>query len=207
MFTGIVQAILKIETMEPMDGYTRISLTFPDALLSGLSIGASVAIDGICCTVVAVNKNDVAFEVINESILITNLKNRAVNDWVNIERAAIIGGENSGHIISGHVSGTAEVIKINTTSANNFITFKVPVDQTKYIFQKGFIALNGVSLTVAETEVVTGISTANIIPETLRQTSFPHYKAGDEINFEIEYQTQVIVDTIERCIPRRRQWH
>jgi len=205
MYTGIVQAVAPIVSLEDQPGYRRISLTFPADLHEGLHLGASVSLDGTCMSVVKISGEVVSFDAIAATLEITNVGDRKVGDLMNIERSAAMGQEISGHPMSGHVFGTAVVTAIETRADRNYVWFRVPEAQAKYIFPKGFLGLNGVSLTVAEQDPTTGAFKVNFIPDTLRRTSFPDYKVGDRLNFEIEMQTMIIVDTLERVLQRSQQ--
>jgi len=205
MYTGIVQAVAPIVSLEEQPGYRRISLTFPPDLHGGLRLGASVSLDGTCMSVVRISGDVVSFDATAATLEITNVGDRRVGDRMNIERSAAIGQEISGHLMSGHVFGTATITDIETRADRNYIWFKIPEAQEKYIFPKGFLGLNGVSLTVAEQDPTTGAFKVNFIPDTLRRTSFPDYKVGARLNFEIEMQTMIIVDTLERVLQRSQQ--
>ncbi len=209
MFTGIVQGCLPITTLECRPGVIRLGIAFPERLREGLAIGASVAVDGICMTVGSIDDALVSFDAVQGTIDITAIGDRQEGEPVNIERSLAFGSEIGGHQISGHVSGTATVIGLDTTSPVNYLQFTVPEDWQKYIFLRGYIALNGCSLTVADADEDLGVYRINLIPETLRVTSLARYHPGDRLNFEVDTQTQTIVDTLERCFERygRRSPH
>ncbi|MGH2341879.1 riboflavin synthase subunit alpha [Segnochrobactraceae bacterium EtOH-i3] len=201
MFTGIVQAVLPLARVDFHPGYRSFTLNFPEELRAELKIGASVALDGTCLTVVAIDGAAVRFDAVDGTLEITNLADRVAGDRVNVERSFRPGDENGGHVVSGHVTGTAEITALDTTGARKFVSFRIPEDYRKYIFDKGFLALNGASLTVAAISG-DGIHTINLIPETIRQTSLSDYAVGDRLNFEVEAQTRVLVDTMERVMTR-----
>lgn len=200
MFTGIIRGIGKIADVQSLPGLTKFIITFPADLLSKLEIGASIAIDGVCLTVVNFNSNDVAFDAIQETLDKTNLKFLNRGDFVNIERSACFGDEIGGHILSGHVYGTAEIEAIQKTENNHIVSFKCPLEFTHYMFPKGFIALNGTSLTLVDVDKEKGLFSVHLIPETLKRTTFGIKKEKESINVELDTQTQTIVDTIERIL-------
>ncbi len=202
MFTGIVQAVLPLARIDLHPGYRSFTLAFPDGMRDDLKIGASVAIDGTCLTVVAIEGAEVRFDAVDGTLEITNLADRKAGDRVNVERSFRPGDENGGHVVSGHVSGTAPITAIDTTGDRKFVSFRIPEEHRKYIFEKGFLALNGASLTVATIDPATGIHTVNLIPETIRQTSLADFYVGDRLNYEVEAQTRVLVDTMERVMTR-----
>lgn len=203
MYTGIVQAMLPVSQVEQKPGLTTFSILFPDELLTDLQTGASVSINGTCFTVTAIAGALVSFDAIAETLRLSNLKYLEVGMPVNIERSAAAGAEVGGHIMAGHVVGTAEVIAVQTTPNNRTLTFRGDPAWMKYVFNKGFLALNGCSLTIAEIDRARATFSVNLIPETLARTNFLLLKAGDEVNVEIDQQTQVIVDTVERVLAER----
>lgn len=121
---------------------------------------------------------------------------------VHVERSARQGDENGGHVLSGHVDGTAEIAGVERTAENLALVVRVPAELSRYVFGKGFIALQGASLTVNRWDEAALTFRVNLIPETIRLTTFGEKRAGDRINLEIDRQTQVIVDTIDRALRR-----
>ncbi len=202
MFTGIVQAALPIARLDHEPGLIRLGIEFPATLRQGLAIGASVALDGICMTVTKIEDALVSFDAVQGTIDRTTIGDRERGQPVNIERSMVFGAEIGGHAVSGHVTDTATVIGMDTTSPVTTLQFTVPEEWQKYIFRRGYIAINGCSLTVAEADETLGIYLINLIPETLRVTALGRYHPGDRINFEIDSQTQILVDTMERCFER-----
>ena len=203
MFTGIVQACAPIASLERQPGRIRLGVTLPAGLTADLAVGASIALDGICMTVTGWEGPLVFFDAIQGTIDRTNIGDRDEGDMINVERSLKQGDEIGGHHVSGHVTECATVIGRDTVSAANYIDFTLPEPWRRYIFPRGFIALNGASLTVAEADDTLGIYRVNLIPETLRQTDLGRFCPGDRLNFEIDAQTQVIVDTVERTLARR----
>ncbi len=199
MFSGIAQAVVPIVSLVPDAGSACYVLRLPAALLDGLRIGASVGVDGVCLTVTRIEDGLASFDVSDGTLAVTNLGDRAVGHRVNVERSLRPGDENGGHTVTGHVTGTARVSAITVDGAAT-LRLAIPPEHRRYVFTRGFLAVNGCSLTVAEIDGDSGDVTINLIPETIRQTSFSDYRAGDRINYEIELQTRIMVDTIERCI-------
>lgn len=205
MFTGIVQSMVEVRFLQRTNHFLHYCLFFPQPLLHSLVIGASVSINGICQTVVAINQETgiVSFDAIEETLKRTTLNQLEVGDWVNVERSAKMGDEIGGHLMSGHIIGKA-IIEERLCSQNQ-CTLSLRCDPTwmKYILPKGFIGLNGASLTVGETSPE-GRFFIHLIPETLRQTTFGKISVGDEVNVELCSQTQAIVDTVERVMAQSR---
>ncbi len=200
MFTGIVQGSFTIRSVERKPGLYTLVFEFPESMLDGLEIGASVAIDGVCLTVTEIDDNKVNFDVMQETLSLTTLGDVTSGTLVNVERSAKQGVEIGGHIISGHVDGCAEVVAIEQPENNCFVTYKIPTEKTKYIFQKGFVGLNGCSLTVADVDKGNNTLKVCYIPETLRVTNHGKKTIGEKVNFEIDRQTQTIVDTVENFL-------
>lgn len=200
MYTGIVQAVRPLADIATYPGGKTFTVAFTDALLDGLKLGASVNIEGVCLSVTGVSGNHVTFDAMNATLERTNLDGLAKGDGVNLERSAKMTDENGGHVIAGHVATTAVVEEISTAEERAFIRFRVPEEWAKYIFPRGYLAVNGCSLTVAEVE--NNLFTINLIPETLRQTTFSRYRPGDRLNIEVDHQTMVLVDVIERTVSR-----
>jgi len=200
MFTGLVQAIAHVAWIKSSSTLTRYALTFPPSLLSHLTQGASVSVHGVCQTVVSIEGEKVIFEAIEETLKRTTLSTLVVDQSVNIERCAKLGDEIGGHLLSGHVAGTAEICDIT----QNIFTLRIESRWMKYFFSKGFIALNGASLTLVDVDRKKGVFSVHLIPETLRLTTFGKAKGGDKVNVEIDSQTQAIVETVERVLEEQK---
>jgi riboflavin synthase len=175
-------------------------------VLDGILIGASVAVNGTCLTVVSLGEDgrSAAFDLIVETLRATNLGKLRVDGEVNYERSARVGDEIGGHTVSGHVHCTADIVEVVDTELNRKVVFQTSdVKLIKYVLPKGFIAVDGCSLTVGEVDKKLGRFNVWLIPETLRMTVLGSKAIGDTVNIEIESQTQVIVDTIERVLAER----
>ncbi|MDY4594679.1 MAG: riboflavin synthase subunit alpha [[Pasteurella] aerogenes] len=203
MFTGIVQGTAQIHSIDEKSNFRTQIVKMPQELLADLEIGASVANNGVCLTVTEIKQDLVSFDLMQETLKITNLGQIKVGDLVNIERAMKMGDEIGGHILSGHVYCTAKVVE-RLPSANNLqIWFELPnIDIMKYVLTKGFIAIDGISLTIGEVKAQSFC--VNLIPETLHRTLIGKREIGDLVNIEIDPQTQAIVDTVERYMEVRK---
>jgi riboflavin synthase len=174
----------------------------PEDMLDNLQLGASVAHNGCCLTVTEVNGDLVSFDLMKETLRLTNLGDLKEGDQVNLERAARFNDEIGGHLMSGHIICTAEVAKILTSENNRQIWFRMPhEDLMKYVLHKGYIGIDGISLTIGE--VTRTRFCVHLIPETLQRTTLGTKRLGDKINIEIDPQTQAIVDTVERVLASR----
>ena len=204
MFTGIVQAVATVAALSDRPGLRSFTLQFPPGFLAGQEIGASVACDGTCLTVVRHHDGDRAdFDVMQQSLALTTLGTLQVGSRLNVERAARDGVEIGGHPLSGHIDFQATLVEVRHPENNHVLRIQVPPQWMRYIFPKGYIAINGASLTIAEVDRTAGCFEVWLIPETLRQTTFGDKRPGDALNIEIERQTQVMVDTVRAAVDER----
>jgi riboflavin synthase len=199
MFTGIITDIGEIIEVEQQgDLRARIGTSYD---IDGIAIGASIACDGVCLTVIALGgslRNWFDVQISAESLSKTNIGR---NGWapgkrINLERALKVGDELGGHIVSGHVDGVADLIAMSDEGDSTRMTFRAPEDMARFIAPKGSVALNGTSLTVNE---VNGREFGvNIIPHTQTVTTWGDSRVGDAINLEI--------DTLARYVARLQDW-
>ncbi len=200
MFTGIVQAQAEVMSADTQDDLCRLVVAGHKSLLDGLVIGASVAINGVCLTVVEFYLQDeqaiMAFDVIAETLGTTGLGALVINEQVNVERSLKVGDELGGHIVSGHVHCCAEVVKIEKTATNCTLYFQCDAVWLQYVLAKGFITVNGVSLTVGT--CLNGQFNVHLIPETLASTNLGTVQQGQLVNLEFDQQTMTIVTTLAR---------
>ncbi len=167
----------------------------------GLQTGASVGVNGACLTAAAIDGTQVAFDVIRETLANTNLGDAAPGGLVNIERSFRVGDEIGGHILSGHVAAPVTVTEATADDGHRTITVAVPQSWMRYLMPKGFVALNGASLTIQELDRDRGTLTVSLIPETLARTTFDAVRVGDRLNLEVDAQTQAVVDTVRSLLP------
>ncbi len=197
MFTGIITdqgKILKLD--KPGDLRARIATEYD---VASIDIGASIACDGVCLTVVALGsepENWFEVEISAETVSKTNLGTWTVGLEVNLERALRVGDELGGHIVSGHVDGVAEVVELRDEGDSTRVMFRAPEALARYIAPKGSVALNGTSVTVNEVEGRDfGV---NLIPHTKEVTTWGRVAKGDRVNLEI--------DTLARYVARLQDW-
>jgi len=206
MFTGIVQGVATVQSLQDKPGLRSFTLAFPPGFDQGLALGASVAVDGVCLTVTALRDGAADFDVMQQSLALTTLAGLAAGSPINVERAAKDGAEIGGHPLSGHVDFQARIAEIREPENNRVLRIAVPAPWMRYVFAKGYIAVNGASLTVAEAQRErdgSGWFEVWLIPETLRMTTFGHKGVGAALNIEIERQAQVFVDTVRSAIDER----
>ena len=195
MFTGIVTGTAPILRIDEGEGIRKITVDLED-FLDGLETGASVSLDGVCMTVVSIDSGLVTFDAISETLDRTTLSDRSEGDLLNVERSMRLGDELGGHILSGHVMGTAEIIESRTVGEGLDLLISIPDGCSPFILEKGFIAIDGMSLTVGKCDE--GSFGLHIIPETLRITTLDKKVVGDRVNIEIDSRTQAVVETMLR---------
>jgi riboflavin synthase len=203
MFTGITRGTFAVTRVERRPDLLRFAVALPPELLLGLERGASVAVDGVCQTATDINAGEVWFDAIAETLERTTLGELAVGRRVAIERSYKIGDELGGHEVVGHVIGKGRIARIAKCGDVHDLHIEVPRDWMKYILAKGFIAVDGSSLTVGKT-ARSGFD-VHLIPETLRLTNLGAKREGDAVNIELDARTVAIVDTVERVLAARGQ--
>ena len=202
MFTGIVQGIGRIVSVEqPAADFRTHTVELPEHMAHGLQPGASVAHNGCCLTVTETDGCTARFDLMAETLDKTNLGRLKAGDLVNLERAARFGDEIGGHLMSGHITATTAITRIERSGLNTTVWFSLPAALRPYILPKGFVGLDGCSLTVGQ--VSDTEFNVHLIPETLQRTLFGTRQEGDEINLEIDPQTQAVVDTVAHVLANK----
>lgn len=203
MFTGIVQAQARVAKIQRKADIVSVHLRFPADCLNGITVGASVSVHGCCLTVTSFSDTEATFDMVPETIARTSFKNLKEGDLVNVERSLRFGDEVGGHILSGHVDVVATIASVEKLEHSRIVTFQLPAEWTKYVFEKGYVALNGASLTITHVDRDASRFKVSLIPETLAKTTFGAAETGDAVNVEIDRSTQAIVDTVERVMAQR----
>lgn len=194
MFTGIITDIGKVVSLTQMGDLRVVIQTSYD--VSGIDMGASIACQGCCLTVVEKADDTFSVDVSGESVAMTNLGDWNVGSPVNLERALRVGDELGGHIVSGHVDGVATILSMTDEGDSTRVVLAAPDHLARFIAPKGSVALNGASLTVNEVDGVQfGI---NFIPHTKAVTTWGNAQVGDRVNLEI--------DTLARYVARLKDW-
>ena len=193
MFTGIVTDIGTVTALDQGGDLTARITTSYD--VKGIDIGASIASDGVCLTVVALGEDWYEVQVSAETVSKSNLGAWEIGKRVNLERALKVGDELGGHIVSGHVDGVAEVISMQDEGDSTRFAFRAPEALAKFIAPKGSVALNGTSLTVNDVQgAVFGV---NIIPHTKEVTTWGDVAVGDMVNLEIDTMARYVARLAE----------
>ena len=195
MYTGIVSGTAPVIAVADGEGIRALTIDL-DGFSEGLQIGASVALDGVCMTVVSMAGTEVRFDAIEETLGRTTLGMATQGHRVNVERSLRMGDELGGHILSGHVMMTAKIIGRVERGEGLDLAIENPLEARPYILEKGFIAVDGMSLTIGE--VSNEGFALHIIPETLRATTIGDKGVGDSVNIEIDSRTQAVVETVMR---------
>jgi len=182
MFTGIIESIGKIESLNNNGGDIQVSIQYDNNKLKNLEFGESISVNGICLTLVNFDDINITFDISRETLV--KINPFKVKDYVNLETSLRFNGKISGHFVFGHVDGIVELIDINQKDGCEVWAIKAPRSLSKYIAKKGSISINGVSLTV--NEIKNGIFKINLIPFTLKHTSFKFNKINDSLNIEVD---------------------
>ncbi|GGW70702.1 riboflavin synthase subunit alpha [Alishewanella tabrizica] len=203
MFTGIVQSTATIQHINDLPGLRRLTVQVAPQHLQQLQRGASIAINGACLTATDFDSDAgwVCFDVIAETLAKTNLGLLQQGSKVNLERSLRFGDELGGHIVSGHIQTTAELVAIFQDAQNCHLQLKMDPSLLPYIQPKGFVAVEGCSLTVGDV-TADGFS-LYLIPETLAITTLGSKVVGDKLNIELDQQTVTIIRTVERVLAQR----
>lgn len=182
MFTGIIEAVGKLEREVPLEDGVRWTIATGNLSLAGVRLGDSIAVNGVCLTVIRFSEHDFDADVSRASLEV--IRPVPVNDAVNLERALRFGDPLGGHLVSGHVDGIGKVLAFTTAGESHRLEIEAPANLAKFIAKKGSIAVDGVSLTVNGVEG--GRFHLNLIPHTLAHTRFSRQQAGDLVNLEVD---------------------
>ena len=202
MFTGIVSCKGHVQKIIKSKDYVSLIIKAPKGFSKNLTKGASVSVNGVCLTVKKGKTDILEFDVIEETLQKTNLKDISKSSKVNLERSMTAKTEIGGHLVSGHIHGTGEVLKVVNRQTTKDLQIKIPTSLREYFFYKGYVALNGCSLTIGK--VLKTSFYIHLIPETVSVTTFKDIKKGDLINIEIEQATINTVETVKRVMSERK---
>lgn len=203
MFTGIVTEQGVVSSVKSNRGYSSISIKCSKKFLKGLKKGASVAVNGVCLTSKKGSSEMLKFDVIDETLSLTNLKQIKKSTKVNLERSMTVKTEIGGHLLSGHIhcEGTvSKITKVSNQTKDMLIT--LPTKMMKYIFYKGYIGINGCSLTIGK--VNKNSFFIHLIPETLKITNLDELSEKSKVNIEIEQSTLITVESVEKIIAQKK---
>ena len=202
MFSGIVSHKSKVLKVESFSDFVRIHVSTPKNFNKGLKKGASVSVNGVCLTSKDNGSKNLKFDVIEETLLKTNLKHILKGDIVNLERSIKASSEIGGHLMSGHIHFTGEVKKIFEKENTKDMRISISREYSDYILEKGYIGINGCSLTIGK--VFKNQFNIHLIPETLKITNLDKLDEKDLVNIEIDQTTIAIVDTVKKTLAAQK---
>ena len=202
MFSGIVQGTGKVSKITTKKDHITLEISAPKNFNKKLKKGASISVDGVCLTSLDNGKNKLRFDVIEETLKRTNLKTLSKGSLVNLERSINASTEVGGHLMSGHIHFTGKVIKTSFKDSTRDILIKFSAKFKEYIFEKGYIGLNGCSLTLGK--VNKDSFYIHLIPETLSVTNLKNLKKDSLVNVEIDQNTIAIVETVKNTLASQK---
>lgn len=202
MFTGIVSGQGIIHKIKNNVDYASITIKAPVGFSKNLKRGASVAVNGVCLTAKKGATDLLEFDVIAETLEKTNFKLLSTGNKVNLERSMKANTEIGGHLVSGHIHGVGVIKSINDRGQTKDLRIQPPASLMEYLFYKGYVGLNGCSLTIGK--VFKSSFNIHLIPETIKVTNFQKMKKGDLINIEIDQTTINTVETIKKIMLERK---
>jgi len=200
MFSGIVSGIGSVKSIKHKNDIISIEVKAPKNFSKKLKKGASVSVDGVCLTAINSDSDTIKFDVIEETLSRTTLGNFVKGQKVNLERSMTASSEIGGHLISGHIHCVSEIISINEKKSSKDMKISIPKGMDKYILEKGYIGVNGCSLTVGK--VFKTNFNIHLIPETLKVTNLDLLKEKSLVNIELDQNTVTIVDSVEKILNR-----
>jgi riboflavin synthase len=198
MFTGLVEEVGVVTAIEKYKEGARIGLE-ANQILQDIQLGDSIAVNGVCLTASHIHQSGFFADVMEETLNRTALKMLGKGSKVNLERALAANGRFGGHMVQGHIDGTGTITHLKKDSSALWITVKVSHAVEKYVVEKGSIAIDGISLTVAKVEKESFC--VSIIPHTLKETTLPHKKVGDLVNIE----NDIVGKYIEKFLGQREE--
>ena len=201
MFSGIVQEAGKVKDFLKREDIYNISIDCSSKITSNLKKGASVSVNGVCLTVKDENPEILRFDLVEETIKRTNFQNIKIGDNVNLERSLKMGDEIGGHLVSGHIHGISKVVSIEIRDQSWDVEISIEPFMQEYILHKGYVAINGCSLTVGEVSKESFL--IHLIPETLSVTNLFQLEQDSTVNVELDQNTIIIADTVKKYLDGR----
>ena len=202
MFSGIVSHKSKVLKLESFSDFIRIHISTPKNFNKGLKKGASISVNGVCLTSKDNGNKNLKFDVIEETLLKTNLKHILKGDIVNLERSIKASSEIGGHLMSGHIHFTGVVKRIFEKENTKDMRISISREYSDYILEKGYIGVNGCSLTIGK--VFKNQFNIHLIPETLKISNLEKLEEKDLVNIEIDQTTIAIVDTVKKTLATQK---
>ncbi len=198
MFSGIVSGIGCVKSIKYKNDIISIEVKAQKNFSKKLKKGASVSVDGVCLTAISSDSDTIKFDVIEETLSRTTIGSFVKGQKVNLERSMTASSEIGGHLISGHIHCVSKIISINEKKSSKDMKISIPKGLDKYILEKGYIGINGCSLTVGK--VFKTNFNIHLIPETLKVTNLDLLKERSLVNIELDQNTVTIVDSVEKIL-------
>tara|TARA_B100000963_G_scaffold266162_1_gene234336 strand:- start:3133 stop:3744 length:612 start_codon:yes stop_codon:yes gene_type:complete len=202
MFAGIVQGVGKVSKVKNKNDHIFFEIISPKNFSKNLRKGASISVDGVCLTSLDKGNKNLKFDIIEETLSRTNLRNIIKGSIVNLERSIKASSEIGGHLMSGHIHFTGKVQKVVERDNTKDIVIKFPDKFKEYIFEKGYIGVNGCSLTIGKVNKNTFF--LHLIPETLSVTNLSEIEKNSVVNIEIDQSTIAIVETVKNTLAAQK---
>ena len=202
MFSGIVAGTGKIISLKSNKDFMTLKVDPPKGFCKGLQKGASISVNGICLTSLNKGKNGLSFDVVEETLSRTNLKDLKKGNMLNLERSITPSTEIGGHLMSGHIHFTGKIKRINKKDNTKDLIIGFPKKYKDYILEKGYIGVNGCSLTIGK--VNKEAFYVHLIPETLSVTNLDMLKEDSNVNIEIDQNTMTIVETVKNILSTQK---
>jgi riboflavin synthase len=202
MFSGIVVGTGKVNKVIKFEDYNVLEISYPKEFTKNLKKGASVSVNGVCLTSKNKGSKILKFDVIEETLKRTNLRNVCKNDFVNLERSISASSEIGGHLMSGHVHYAAKILEIVNKKGIKDIKISLDEKYSDYVLEKGYIGINGCSITIGKVNKNSFL--VHLIPETLEITNLNFIQKNDLVNIEIDQNTIAIVDTVKKTLARKK---
>jgi riboflavin synthase len=199
MFTGLIQEVARVLWIRMTDRGTQLQVTAPQ-LAPTSTVGDSIAVNGCCLTVCAQRADQLTFDLLEETLDRTNLKQLRRDSLVNLERALVAGASFGGHFVQGHIDCSSRVISFERSSTDYRLELDLPADFAHYVVYKGSVAINGISLTVAE--LLPKSFAVWIIPHTKRCTNMDIIQPGDLVNIEFDILAKYVERMLARYAPQ-----
>ena len=202
MFSGIVQTVGKIESIKDTNHIKTIRIETHGDYLEDIAIGQSVSVDGVCLSLVKKNNEYCEFEAVEETINRTTLGSYMQGTKVNLEKSLKFGDTVGGHFVSGHIHTRGRIVEVELVGESKNILVEIEEKWIKYLTEKGYISVNGASITIGKVSKNTFY--VHLIPETLKTTNLDELIYDNYVNLEFDQATIAIVDTTERLINQKR---
>jgi len=199
MFSGLVEEVGRVEELKLLSGGAKLTVK---STLKDVKIGDSIAVNGVCLTVVDIQNDTLSFDLSQETLSRSNLKHLKRGDLVNLERALRVGDRIGGHFLQGHVDFTSKVLVFSLRGSHWELKIHIPEDYREYVVEKGSIGIDGISLTInyVEQDAVS----INIIPHTYEKTNLKHRKVGDLVNVELDILGKYVINYVKLITKDRK---